>query len=713
MKRPLVGTVLFVSANLLAADLEFVGTESATWDHTTANWTNATGAAVAFSDGDNVTIGRAFTGSSLTLGDWLKPSDVVFDNAQDITLGKTGNGAFAGTTKSLTKRGSGTLRLKSMWNYNACDWHVYGGTLAAADEWVGDNNTFGDTSQNVTIHVHDGATLEEPSNKTLGYDGDTAEAENHAVNVTVYAGGLFRPGRTGQYEYPFATVKDLAFDGGAFDFTKQGYWGKGLLKVTRKLAFDGSTPYVLNRPSGNAGKIAFAASRATEICVADITGDESADLTISTENIGRITESAVVGLTKTGAGTLLWNAKIHNSYDRGDWAGWLGLNGPITVTAGKLILANAANEMAGRLEVSGGELWLGADQGREWFVPTNTCFTYAGNLQVEGREIVASGTGKLILSKLCMFGADPPAEGATPGPVTLVACENGEIHIDTPSSTGDYNGYVVIPNLRLEGAGRLVVHSGGYWSKGAVSVLGTFAFAGSTPVTVAANQKKCDMMTLNGNSGTTFNVADITGDGAADAIVRLPMGRTGEQKNAGTVVGFHKTGAGTLCLAFDVSGLGAAGLDGLNGTLAIDAGTLQYACDLRKMSFAVAAGAFLQPCAEAREKPFTVMGLTVAEGGGFRVAVGDKGRIHVTGSLVLPTTGVCDIHVPSDASAEGLKATFLSVAEDATVDAPADFSGWTFTVNGSPSPAGLDWKISRRGNQFVVRPARGLYLMVR
>ncbi len=603
-------------------------------------------------------------------------------------------------------------------NNNTCDWHVYGGRLTTADEWIGGVYcTFGNPSKGVTIHVYDGATLENPSNCALGNDGDTAEAEDQAVNVTVHAGGTFRPGKTGSHDYPFSTVKDLVFDGGSFDFTKSGYWGKGLLKVTRKLAFGGSTAYTLNRPNGNAGKIAFAASRQTEINVADITGDDAADLTITTENIGRMQEASVVGVKKTGAGTLLWSAKIHNSYhlvnDKGEktgWAGWLGLNGKISVEAGKLILANAANAMEGDLEVSGGELWLGAERGK--YASSDTRATYAGNLQVEGREIVASGTGKLVLPQLFMFGGEPTAEDVTPDAVTFVARDSGEIHIDVPGNTGDYNGCAVFPNLRLEGDGKLVVNGNGYWSKGAVAVLGTFAFAGATPVTVAANSHQCDMMSLNSSSGTTFDVADITGDGAADVFFKLPIGLTKVQAEAGKVVGFRKKGAGTLCLAFDVSGLGAAGFANLNGTASVDEGALQYACDLRHMDFAVAAGAYLQPCAEAREKPFELKSLTVAADGGFRVVPGDGGVLRVTGKLVLPQKGIIDIAAADETDAESLKVTFLSVADGAEVEAPADFSGWTFTVNGTTPPTG-NWKIVRKGNRFIAKVARGFLFTIR
>ena len=711
LTRLVAGVSTLSTLSLSAVDLRLSGTGSESWDFDTANWLDAGGAAVKYADGDNVTVGSEFTGDALMLNAWLSPGDVVFDNVQEIVLSTTENKfGFSAATKSITKRGSGTLRLKPMWNFNVCDWHIYDGRLTTEDAWCGDNNTFGNMDEDVTIHVHDGATLENPGSKALGYSDDTAAAEDHAVNVTVHAGGMFRPGKTGSYDYAFSAVKDLVFGGGSFDFTKQGSWGKGLLKVTRTLAFGGTEPYVLNRPNGNLGKIAFAASRQTEIDVADITGDESADLTIETENIGRMAEASVVGVKKTGPGTLLWNAKIHNSYDRGDWAGWLGLNGKITVAEGKLVLANAANAMEGDLEVSGGELWLGAARGK--YVPSDTRATYAGNLQVEGREIVASGTGKLVLPQLYMFGGEPTAEDVTPDAVTFVARDNGEIHIDTPGTTGDYTGCAVFPNLRLEGGGKLVVNGNGYWSKGAVTVLGTFAFAGTTPVTVAANSHQSDLMSLNSSSGTTFDVADITGDGAADVLFRLPIGLTRAQAEAGKVVGFRKKGAGTLCLAFDVSGLGAAGMASLNGTLAIDVGALQYACDLRQMDFAVAAGAYLQPCAEAREKPFEMRSLTVAAGGGFRVAPGDGGVLRVTGKLVLPQQGIVDISAADATDAESLKVTFLTVADDAEVEAPGDFSGWTFTVNGQTPPTG-NWKVVRKGNRFLAKVARGLLFTIR
>lgn len=311
-----------------------------------------------------------------------------------------------------------------------------------------------------------------------------------------------------------------------------------------------------------------------------------------------------------------------------------------------------------------------------------------------------------------MFGGEPTAEDVTPDAVTFVARDNGEIHIDVPGNTGDYAGCAVFPNLCLEGNGRFVVNGNGYWSKGAVTVLGTFAFAGTTPVTVAANSHQSDMMSLNSSSGTTFDVADITGDGVADVVFRLPIGRTKAQTDAGRTVGFRKTGPGTLELAYDISGLGAAGLSEVNGTLQIAAGAVQVAGNgkcICRMGVEVAEGAFVQPGAE--ERRYEMARLAVAEGGGFRVKPGDRGTLFVTGKLELPANGICDIHVPDGESGTDLKTTFLTVKDETEVVSPADFSGWTFTVNGRATVE--EWKISRKGNRFAVRPVKGLCLLIR
>lgn len=127
------------------------------------------------------------------------------------------------------------------------------------------------------------------------------------------------------------------------------------------------------------------------------------------------------------------------------------------------------------------------------------------------------------------------------------------------------------------------------------------------------------------------------------------------------------------------------------------------------MGVEVAAGAFVQPGAE--ERRYEMARLAVAEGGGFRVKPGDRGTLFVTGKLELPANGICDIHVPDGESGADLKTTFLTVKDETEVVSPADFSGWTFTVNGRATAE--EWKISRKGNRFAVRLLKGFCLLIR
>ena len=144
LNRIVTGVSMLSTLSLSAADLRLSGTGSESWDFDTANWLDASGAAVKYADGNNVTIGSDFTGDALMLNAWLSPGEVVFDNAQEIVLSTTENKfGFSAATKSITKRGAGTLRLKPMWNYNTCDWYIYDGRLTTEDAWCGDNNTFG------------------------------------------------------------------------------------------------------------------------------------------------------------------------------------------------------------------------------------------------------------------------------------------------------------------------------------------------------------------------------------------------------------------------------------------------------------------------------------------------------------------------------------------------------------------------------------------
>ena len=83
MKR-LTLMAAMLCAGLSAGDLVWTGSASATWDKSTANWTNANGVAVAFADGDNVTIDTSLAAvarPTITVATAITPGSVRLRSA--------------------------------------------------------------------------------------------------------------------------------------------------------------------------------------------------------------------------------------------------------------------------------------------------------------------------------------------------------------------------------------------------------------------------------------------------------------------------------------------------------------------------------------------------------------------------------------------------------------------------------------------------------
>ena len=118
-----------------------------TWNTSTANWTNALGAAVAYTDtSDNVVFSDAPSGSgpfTVTLNSSFSPISVLVSNAtKNYTI--SGSGAIAGST-GLIKDGAGTLTL-SVVNTFSGGTTVSNGTLA-----ISGSGTFGASSGALTV----------------------------------------------------------------------------------------------------------------------------------------------------------------------------------------------------------------------------------------------------------------------------------------------------------------------------------------------------------------------------------------------------------------------------------------------------------------------------------------------------------------------------------------------------------------------------------
>ena len=701
-KLRLFGSTLFASSLLAAsAHADYTGylslksSTDATWDTSTATWKmDGSDLLRTYANGSNVVIGPDFTGSLVSFGAWLQPGYVVFDSASDIVLGPAqNNNGLGGNTRSLSKRGSGKLTVQNGWNGNKCPWHVYAGILSSEDKSTSANTTpFGSFSNyEPTIYVPDGAALENPSSTMLGAKTDTAEAEDKCVNVVVYTNGVFRPGITGSYQYPYSAVRDLILDGGTLDTSKKGAWGSGALKVTRKLAFKGTSPYVLKENS-QAWMLALASSRQTEIAVDDITGDAEADVTFDSLMLGRASETAVTGFRKTGAGTLVFKKAIEDGTAKDSQRGWVGVNGTIAVDEGTLVLENANSTFTGDIEISG---TLMPGKAGSVSAPTDLSKTRMGSLMADRRIVLDGPDARLPVLCYWAFG-NREAYTNEAVPATFVATNGATFVFGDASAVRP----IAVPNLWI--CDSAVAFNDGDYGTGVGMVAGTFKVTGTTPVTVApAAGKACQYLCLNPAAGmnegstlqTVFDVADVTGDAAADLTFTMPFGApyfamenvgSGIYKD-GVEVGFRKTGDGTLSLAYNRNSFGANGIGEPNGTLAVEGGTLDLRVAVPKATIAVSSGAAIcGGLASVSGGNVYVKAVNFAAGGGIAATDGATDAVRATESVSFGANGFIDVTTASGIGKECSPTTVFKIGSSAAVSGVANLENWTLRVNGKP-----------------------------
>lgn len=666
-----------------AAELSLTSTDnSVRWDTTTAIWTPVGGGAArtySNDDCDVAHIGPNFSGTEVVIGGWVGPKELRFNNTQTITLKNEsvdGHGLSA-RLGVVNKYGTGTLVLDfSDWrNYESCDWHVYGGLLRAGlAKWYNGGSGIVNyrfcanaAISNVTIFVHDGGSLWSPA--ASFFTGFGIDREDTAPNVTVYTNGTLIIGND-TYSYSMAVYRDIILDGGNLDLTRRGSWGIGSFKVTRKLAFKGRQPYSLSM-NGQDQKLVLAATRQTEFAVDDITGDAAADVTLNSNfDMGPNSHDNPVGFRKTGAGTLVIASQIANA-GTSSARGPLGVNGTITIEGGTVDFANAGNTMEGKLEVTGGTLTI-----RNLSDDSSKATTYYGNMDKPDREIVASGTGKILMPNRYTLAYMPGIDGAELSFRTwLVARDGGTIEVGTADGTS----LCTFGNLWLDG-GDVVFKGKGEWPYGYGCVMGTMKFSGAKAYVFRLNTAvatQCQQLLVNNNSKTVFDVADITGDAGPDVTFELPLVlgsyNIDGQWIAPQNVGYTKRGTGTMRLNYSNNGNGAGGVAAINGTISVEAGTLQVDDGCQDALIAVASGAFVSGTGK-------VKALTLSDGAGFVVASGRDKRLSASGAASIGATGVVNILAEDVANDESL--TVAVVDFNGTVAGTGNLSGWKVLVNG-------------------------------
>lgn len=346
--------------------------------------------------------------------------------------------------------------------------------------------------------------------------------------------------------------------------------------------------------------------------------------------------------------------------------------GFIKTGPGALELQNNANGFSGYTEIREGIVRLdhpnyaGANFG-------TADKTYLGDMTKAGRQVVVSTNGTLVIAQRNMFSSMSATGVPSLKSELLVrggtlVCSNG-----TGAAVG-----CGIGNLTLDD-GKFVYATKGNGGWGYWQINDTFKLTGTKPYdfpinpAIATEERYSQTLCLVPGVKSTFWVDDITKDGAVDASFELHFAQPTAEDRTKYVYGITKAGAGTLRMAQPYS----RGAYDPNGTNLVAAGTLQFDSLVSGLSLKmtlVQAGAFL--CGTGK-----VTNVEIEQGGGFKAVAGRTGSLAVTGNLKLPANGTVDFYVPDGVDPASARVDLATVS--GTIDGPADFSGWTITVNGA------------------------------
>ncbi len=259
--------------------------------------------------------------------------------------------------------------------------------------------------------------------------------------------------------------------------------------------------------------------------VNDVTGSADTDLTVSliVQNPGT-QGGAAGGIRKTGDGTMLLNNLSNN------------FNGDIIISAGRIV--------TGTSQGGGTNSYLGVVNG--------------------SRTITVESGGVLDYRANNIFGGG----GKTAATIPAIVLDGG-----TLTSTR----FNIVGNLTMNG-GTLTQSASDSGSYEGYQFLGTVTVGGDSASTISTGNNKANH--LLGSATTVFNVADATGDAAADLIVSAAL-RNGSGDYSG-IGSLEKTGEGTMLL------------DAANtytGTTVVSAGTLLVNGSLAASAITVSSGA--------------------------------------------------------------------------------------------------------------------------
>ncbi len=280
--------------------------------------------------------------------------------------------------------------------------------------------------------------------------------------------------------------------------------------------------------------------------------------------------------------------------------------------AGLLYLANA-NTFTGDLNINGGTLVANLNSNNT-FNPVSSAL---GNPQI-ARNITIDTGGTL------RFGVGDSLGGATSSVVsTLVINAGGTV-------TNNGSAFTTLGPVKLNGGTLTGTGGSGNGAYQMYSLRGDVTVGGRTPSTISVTGAGNTTNNFHLGANTTFDVAEVTGDAAADLIVSaVLMNQSGGQ--SGAAGGLTKSGAGTMSLTSTSTYTGAT---------TINAGTFQVNGALN------GGGAVSVKNTGALSGVGTISGpVTVASGGSLAPGDAGAGVLTITGALSLSNGSMLDVAV--------------------------------------------------------------------
>jgi autotransporter-associated beta strand protein len=281
--------------------------------------------------------------------------------ADSIALTTGGNNAsttYSGVMSgggSLTKAGSGTMTLSGLNSFTG-NLTISNGTVAAGTGIAGNTaaqitSNLGDIGTAVTrsITINSGGILSLTGGNVLGTGGSSGTLAG--VTLVVNSGGAFQTGANAAGAGWWNKIGAVNLNGGSIHVgsgaNNTNFQGLALIGT---VTVGGSSASVIDNlgSSDSAFNAVHLGQNATAgqvitFDVADVTGDASADLTVSTKLINTSSNLVASGLAKTGVGTMAISGA--NTY-----------SGGTTITDGKLSLVNTSGSGTGTgaVDLSGG-----------------------------------------------------------------------------------------------------------------------------------------------------------------------------------------------------------------------------------------------------------------------------------------------------------------------------------------------------------------------